>query len=171
MIFSLYSKETGEFCGSQLSGPLDVLAVNVPAGMALMPGAHDALRNVVVSADDGFGSVTPVVRRRKPPRPADTEYVQWNWSDLDDDWVAVLTTAGRVSELRAERNRLLSLTDVAVRGGLERLLVDVATQLGVPVDASLEALLSYRQQLRDAPARPDFSALQPADLTPPSSQE
>lgn len=171
MRYSFYN-ESGEFVGRQYSGPEKYLSQATPAGCAAMPGEFDPRRQRVQLVDDGMGGeAVPVLVRRLPDRPQDTDLVKWEWSEDLQDWAAVLTDAGRLRELRSERDRLLSVTDVAVRGGLERLLVDVATQLGVPVDASLEALLSYRQQLRDAPARPDFSALQPADLAPPSSQE
>lgn len=169
--YSFYDKSDGRLIGVTYSGPEKYLESATPAGCHFMLGCHDHAAFRVVQVDDGFGNCTPAVVPRLPDRPHDTDLVKWEWSEDLQDWAAVLTDAGRLRELRSERDRLLSVTDVAVRGGLERLLVDVATQLGVPVDASLEALLSYRQQLRDAPARPDFSALQPADLAPPSSQE
>lgn len=171
MRFSFYN-ESGEFVGMHYSGPEKYLAQATPVGCNAMPGVFDPRRQRVQLVDDGMGGeAVPVLVRRLPDRPHDTDLVKWEWSEDLQDWAAVLTDAGRLRELRSERDRLLSVTDVAVRGGLERLLVDVAIQLGMPVDASLEALLSYRQQLRDAPARPDFSALQPSDLALPSSQE
>lgn len=170
-MYSFYDKADGRLIGMTYSGPEKYLEGAIPAGCHFVLGHHDHAAFRVVQVDDGFGNCAPTVVPRLPDRPQDTEFVRWEWSEDLHDWAAVPTEAGRLRDLRSERDRLLSLTDVAVRGGLERLLVDVATQLGVPVDASLEALLSYRQQLRDAPARPDFSALQPADLAPPSSQE
>lgn len=172
MRFHEYDEATGEFTGRSIGGSEGWQPTPRPGKGFTRADSIDPRRQRVRLVDDGLGGeAVPVLVRRLPDRPHDTDLVKWEWSEDLQDWAAVLTDAGRLRELRSERDRLLSVTDVAVRGGLERLLVDVAIQLGMPVDASLEALLSYRQQLRDAPARPDFSALQPADLALPPSQE
>lgn len=170
-IWSFYN-ESGSICPNHYSGPDDYLEANTPKGMRPIAGAYDCDRCKVVHVDDGMGGeVTPVVISCKPPRPADSEFEVWEWSESLDDWEPQPTRAGLARQLRSARNQALLATDAAVQGGIEQLLVRIAVRLGVPVERGLAGLIDYRQRLRDAPSRPDFLALQPSDLAPPAGTD
>lgn len=95
MPHSLFSVETGQLTGLQMSADAELLALNTPAGCAWVDGAHDARRCAVRLVTDDFGAQLPVVVPRTPPRPADTELQTWRWDDAAADWAAVPTLAMR----------------------------------------------------------------------------
>jgi hypothetical protein len=159
MIYSVYDPVSGDFTGDVFSCQESMVMANTPDGLACIAGRHDPGRNRVVMADDGFGNAKAVVASRKPPRPTETDYERWDWDSADDDWVCVLTPAGRLRAVRRSRNRLLEITDDAVRGGLERLILVIAERMGVAVQDDLLRLLTYRQWLRDLPSDPQSAEL------------
>lgn len=115
-------------------------------------------------ADDGFGNAIPKVVSRKPPKPADTDLIFWDWDDDADAWVAKPTLQARRDAIRLARNMSLAESDGPAVAALESLIGDIAARLQVPVPAATRALLALRRTLRDLPQRADFDSLSASDV-------
>lgn len=89
---SLYLIQTGELTGLQIDD-VEIIAANTPAGYAWVEGVFDARLYTVQTAAGDAGPQLPKAVRRTPPRPADSVYLTWAWSDAAGDWVSTETLA------------------------------------------------------------------------------
>jgi hypothetical protein len=164
MIYSLFYADSGDFSGHVFSCPPECVAANVIPGMAVISGRYDPARSRVIFADDGFGNAVPVVVKRKPPKPPDTDLVAFDWDDAADDWRPEPTLAARRAALRSVRNAGLLATDGPAIAAMEALLAAAMETLGVSVPEDVQALLEHRQALRSLPQRGDFDQLSVVDV-------
>lgn len=162
-VFSFYDSH-GDFVGGTFSGPDTAIGANTPVGCGAIEGVYDATRQRVAVADDGFGNAHLVVVTRKPPKPANTDLVAWDWDEVADEWVARPTLQARRAALRSARNESLSASDGPAIAAIEELLKELAARLSLPIPASAQSLLVLRKTLRDLPQRPDFDLLTEVDV-------
>lgn len=133
----VYWLQSGIFTGATITGPIEHLAGNTPAGCGVICGVSDPESQRV---DTETGEVITY----QPPKPPDTALVLWSWDDGARRWVAAPTDAARAQAARDERDRCLAACDW---------VVSRATELGQPIPAAWQA---YRSALRDVPTQAGF---------------
>ena len=157
-----YQVSTGQFTGYALNLPQGAVPTPKP-GYSYFPGEIDITIYEVSLADDGHGNTTPVLRKRKPVKPADTEFITWTWDEVMEEWSPTPTALAVETRNREVRDQYLADTDILVIRAMEAFLQTKVAALD-------PAVITYRQTLRDLPARPEFSRMQPQDIPPPPRQ-
>jgi|SRR3990172_8187499 len=121
---SFYRIKDGIFIGQQWAGDVVDLLRHVPEGCAAVPGQFDHLSQRV---DLATGEIVDYV----PPKPADTEFTQWERDEKAKRWVAKPT---RAAIRHAERKQTIAQI-VALESGKVRAMSDVLLGIGDRVEA------------------------------------
>lgn len=151
--WSFYSENTGQFNGTQFTGPQAMLTANTPAGLLAIEGAFDA---AVQQVDlDSLAVVT-----RIPTAPEATELCTWVWHEVLRQHVPEPTFEGLRRDLVLRIRRLIKETE----GPIDRALRDLV--LGGPPGPSRDRLQHIEdlvQPLRSAIEAAEAAGT-PADL-------
>lgn len=128
--WSFFNELTGEFTGQQFSGPEKYLQSNTPSGTLAIGGQFDRQESRV-------DITTMEVVAWTPPKPEDTELLEFSWDASTSRWIAKPTDLALEVGARSERDRLLSSSDWTQ-------IADAALS-----DSQVIEWRVYRQQLRD----------------------
>jgi hypothetical protein len=136
MNWHFYDKATGLFTGQRFLGAADALEMNIPAGLAAMPGEIDHLSQRV---DLDTGAVIDF----QPPQPS----AEFEWDQAHRRWILTAKAKEAIEADYAARGAIEAAEQMSLRSIRELILDPNNEQARVKLQAVDDAIAASRPKI------------------------